>query len=167
MDQPARWQDRFEIEQALLRYARGVDRKDWALVRSAYHPDAVDNHGAYTGNVDGFVEWLQKRHEGIEQSLHAISNVMIEFRSADAALVESYYICYQRPYAQQSGQTVQSVAVGRYIDRFERRDSRWAISHRKVAYDLLESHATPAGGGLNPAWILSRRDRSDVLYEES
>ena len=32
--------DRVEIQDCLLRYARGVDRGDWGLVRSTYHPDA-------------------------------------------------------------------------------------------------------------------------------
>ena len=32
-----RAQDRYDIEQCLFRYVRGVDRKDWDLVRSAYY----------------------------------------------------------------------------------------------------------------------------------
>jgi hypothetical protein len=178
MESPSRWQDRFEIEQTLFRYARGVDRKEWELVRSVYHPDAIDDHGAYSGGVDGFLDFLKTRHRNIEQSLHLITNIIIEFRSPDAALVESYFICYQRlastekiekglnAVALEPGQTLQVVSLGRYIDRFERRDSRWAVSGRKVAYDVLETHATPLRGGLNPAWIASKRDRGDVLFED-
>ena len=55
---PDRAQDRHEIEACLLRYTRGVDRKDWDLVRSAYHTDAHDNHGNYKGGIDGFIDSL-------------------------------------------------------------------------------------------------------------
>jgi hypothetical protein len=34
--------DRAQIQDATYRYARGVDRGDVGLIRSAYHPDAYD-----------------------------------------------------------------------------------------------------------------------------
>lgn len=36
--------DRAEIHDCMQRYARGIDRKDRALLRSAYHDGAVDDH---------------------------------------------------------------------------------------------------------------------------
>jgi hypothetical protein len=62
------------IQDVLYRYARGVDRRDWELVRSVYHPDATDDHGGYRGGVDGLLDYLRARHEHIEQSLHVITN---------------------------------------------------------------------------------------------
>ena len=50
------------IKDNLVSYCRGVDRREWDLVREAYHPDAYDDHGGYKGNVDGFMEWLERRH---------------------------------------------------------------------------------------------------------
>ena len=47
--------DKQEIYEVLCRYCRGIDRLDEPLVRSCYHPDAVDNHGLYNGSVDHFV----------------------------------------------------------------------------------------------------------------
>ncbi|MCJ7436647.1 MAG: nuclear transport factor 2 family protein, partial [Acidimicrobiia bacterium] len=47
-----------EIRDVLIRYTRGIDRMDADLVRSTYHPDAHDDHGAYQGGVDGFIEWV-------------------------------------------------------------------------------------------------------------
>ena len=52
--------DEAEIRQVHIRYCRGIDRMDWALVRSCYHPDAIDRHGAYEGGVEGFIEWAAK-----------------------------------------------------------------------------------------------------------
>ena len=38
-----------EITDVVYRYARGIDRLDFELVRSCYHPDAYDDHGAFKG----------------------------------------------------------------------------------------------------------------------
>ncbi|MEY3566868.1 MAG: hypothetical protein RLZ19_882, partial [Actinomycetota bacterium] len=40
---------REHIRDVVYRYARGVDRRDFDLVRSCYHPDATDDHGPFTG----------------------------------------------------------------------------------------------------------------------
>ncbi|MBD9663226.1 MULTISPECIES: nuclear transport factor 2 family protein [unclassified Variovorax] len=166
------------IEQALFRYARGVDRRDWALVRSAYHPDAVDNHGSYSGPIDGFVASLVARHAHIAQSLHVISNVLVEFNAPDSALVESYFTAYQRlsPSAGASRQmylvdevasdtdSVDNEAIGRYVDHFTRREGQWRIQRRDVLFDLYRSRIARRGAPVNPALIPSVRDRSDLSY---
>ena len=41
--------DRQDILDCLHRYTRGVDRHDRALMLSAYHPDAFDEHGVAEG----------------------------------------------------------------------------------------------------------------------
>jgi hypothetical protein len=43
--------DKQDIYETLCRYARGVDRGDWDLVRSTYHEDAYDSHGDYQGDI--------------------------------------------------------------------------------------------------------------------
>jgi len=37
--------DKDQIRDLMSRYARGVDRGDWDLVRDTYHTDATDDHG--------------------------------------------------------------------------------------------------------------------------
>ncbi len=167
-----------EIEQVLLRYTRGVDRLDWGLVRSAYHDDAVDCHGDYRGGVAGLIDHLMRRHANIEQSLHAVSNITYDWRSASEAVVESYYICYQRlrsaaaveaafrPAAVSGDETLQLTAVGRYVDRFTRCDGAWRIAHRHVTFDLLKAEPVARGGGLPATVLLSRRDKEDILWQE-
>jgi hypothetical protein len=66
-----------EIHEALMRYARGVDRGDAELICSAYHPDAVDEHGVadYTGVTvrPGLVELMAR----LRVSSHHITNHLI------------------------------------------------------------------------------------------
>jgi hypothetical protein len=57
--------DRHEIRQCLLRYTRGVDRHDRALMLSAYHPDAIDEHGVAEGNPEQFCDWAIGWHARI------------------------------------------------------------------------------------------------------
>jgi len=155
--------DRFAIEQALLRYTRGVDRKNWDLVRSAYHVDAHDDHGNYKGNIDGFIDSLVKRHAAIEQSTHLISNITIEFAGADAALVETYFIVHQRMTTPTAGEAVQTEVVGRYVDRFARRDGAWRIARRVVVFEVHRTQPTPPGDGLQQNWVVARRDGKDAM----
>lgn len=167
-----------EINQVLHRYARGVDRQDWALVRSAYHEDAIDQHGDFQGGIQAFVDYLIQRHGNIEQSIHFISNVTVELIGDDRALVESYYLCQQRLKSAVSiekafgnilvaaDETLQLSVSGRYVDRFERRNGAWKIADRKVAFDVLSATPTPLGGGLGQRLLVSRRDQDDVLLRE-
>ncbi len=172
-----RLQDRQAIQDCLFRYVRGVDRKNWDLVRSAYHADAHDNHGNYKGDIDGFIESLVKRHATIEQSMHVVGNIVIEFDGPDGALVEAYFVTYQRlspeagdarlaylrgaPIA--SDQAVETEVVGRYVDRMTRKDGVWRIADRTVVFEVLRGQPAPAGGGLSSRWALSRRDGNDPI----
>ena len=54
--------DRRAIWECLLRYARGVDRFDAELIRSAFHDDALDDHGKFVGDAAEFVEWAVGQH---------------------------------------------------------------------------------------------------------
>lgn len=88
--------DRLAIQDLMATYAQGVDRRDWEAVRATFHPDATDDHGDCKGGVDGFIEWVSRRHAGIEQSMHFLGNCRIEFAAADRAVVETYYFVRQR-----------------------------------------------------------------------
>ena len=54
--------NREQIRQCLSRYARGVDRFDREMILSAYHPDAIDEHGKFVGTPTEFVEWAMGQH---------------------------------------------------------------------------------------------------------
>jgi hypothetical protein len=135
----ARLEDRFRIEQVMRRWCRAVDRRDWALVRSVFHPGAIDDHGMYKGDIDGLIEWLEARHQCITMSMHVLGNVFIEFANLESAVCESYLVAYQRydsaPGADQShilaalGNSVDPsdlpidvMMPARYVDALEKRD---------------------------------------------
>lgn len=117
--------DRFEIEQCLLRYTRGVDRFDVALMRSAYHDDAWDEHGVAAGDPDSFCRWAIGWHGDAQHSHHhCISNTTIDL-DGDTAHVETYYL-----FLGDNREGPPTLSYGRYVDRFEKRGEEWRIAHR-------------------------------------
>jgi hypothetical protein len=165
---------RRQIMDTLLRYCRGLDRKNFQLVRSAYHDDAVDDHGGYHGDIPGLITWMRDRHRSVEQCMHACTNTTIE-RAGDAAVVESYCISYQRHYADGAGGAEdpdvvhpdrareQIMAVVRFVDHFERRESAWRIAYRKVAFEAAWTEPVTTTFPP-PGWTRHRRDERDALW---
>ena len=84
--------DREAIRDCIYRYCRGVDRADEAALRSAYWPNATDEHGPYSGPVEGFFQWAGKIFESGARNVHMVGNILIEFAELkEAAAVESYF----------------------------------------------------------------------------
>lgn len=52
--------DRQAIHDVVMLYCRGVDRCDEAIVRSAYHADAFDDHGYWRGNGHDFARFVTR-----------------------------------------------------------------------------------------------------------
>lgn len=169
----ARLEDRAAIHDLMARYAQGVDRRDWELVRSTFHPDAHDDHGEYKGGVDGFLAWVSRRHEKVVQSMHFLGNCLVEFLGDDVALVETYYIARQTYAADAAAARTmisasEAVAMeaeiwGRYIDVVERRAGAWKTARRTVAFEVLQAHPKTSLP-LSPQWAQARRDADDPLY---
>jgi hypothetical protein len=152
--------DRQEIEDCLRRYARGVDRLDEELIRSAFHPDAVDNHVAVNGSVDDFLAWLLPRHRERRGSLHHIGNVSIDL-DGDVAHVEAYYVAT----AVGPDPAVVEVNSGRYVDHFERREGEWRIALRRVVPETYFAGDASELSRILGAVDIARRDRTDPSYE--
>ena len=70
--------DQQAIRDVLIRYTRGIDRMDPDLVRSCYHPDAHDDHGAFRGGTEGFVAWFQEALSFFERTMHFVGNQLVE-----------------------------------------------------------------------------------------
>jgi hypothetical protein len=156
--------DRQEINDCLLRYTRGVDRHDEELMRSAYHTDAVDEHGVATGGPDEFCAWAIGYHaENQRQHHHVITNTLLDL-DGDAAHGETYYMFWA-----DNRVGPPTLSFGRYVDRFERRDGVWGIVRRVC----LNEQTTLLGDIEMPAEFVAlmnstgpaTRDRDDISYD--
>lgn len=128
--------DKQAIGEALMRYCRGVDRKDRAAFESAYWPDATDDHVKYVGNVPGLIEFVFAAVSRM-RTQHMMGNILIEMRGPNRAVCESYV----RAYHEADGFFgKEELDIGaRYLDIFEKRGSEWRILHRKVCIDYYRT----------------------------
>jgi SnoaL-like domain len=156
--------DREMIKEAMARYCRGIDRLDADLIRSAYHPDAFDDHGPFKGLRDDFVEWIVPflRREYVTTS-HHLTTQSIEV-DGDVARVETYAVVVQQK--ESDAGTLQLIANSRYVDRFERRDGDWRIAHRVVVTDSARTDTVTTWQGTSPLSSLTggTRDRTDPVF---
>jgi ketosteroid isomerase-like protein len=157
--------DRQAIHDCIIRYCRGVDRGDRQLLLSAYHPDAVDDHGLFVGDPEAFADYFSAFHQEHQSATqHIISNHSCEL-DGDTAHCETYWL-----YAAMNREgPALSLGGGRYIDRMECRKGRWAIADRKC---LLDWQGAPGEYDLTPEQLqramgagIGTRDRSDPSYE--
>lgn len=152
------WRDRKEILDCVTRYCRGVDRRDAALARSAYHADAEDDHGSFIGPGHAFVDDLippEDRSRWVATQ-HYITNHHVEF-DGDTAHAETYWLFVGR----QPDSQIQ-MHGGRYVDRFERRSGHWAIAARVCVYEWGPDPVNAAWGLANQ--ITGTRSPEDISY---
>jgi ketosteroid isomerase-like protein len=128
--------DKDAIRDLVLRYSRGVDRQDFALLRSLYTQDAVeDNHaGLFTGPADAYVDWLESSLPRVAMTTHAVQNHLIVVEDETHAQGEVYVLAYHRLPAEGGGWFDQ-IHGSRYLDHYEKRDGRWLFARRSVAID--------------------------------
>jgi ketosteroid isomerase-like protein len=127
--------DKQALSDLVHTYCRAVDRRDFKLVRTLYHDDAIDHHGhMFIGTADQFVAWLPTAMAQFEATVHAVSNLLFKV-DGDKAEGEIYTTAYHRT----PGDKAQEIVIGgRYLDRYERRGDAWKFIHRALACDWVE-----------------------------
>lgn len=154
--------DKQEIEEVVLRYCRGIDRRDFDLVRACYHPDAIDRHGSFEGSVDRFLEWVDGLTAKYVWSMHLVGNVLIELGAPDQAACETTGVSLHRG---ADAKPSQNLATGfRYLDRFERRDETWRIAERTAIGVWSLPVPAEAWWEIPEDHLRGRRDAQDALY---
>lgn len=73
-DRVKRLTDRAEVYDCVQRYARGIDRQDRALLRSAYHDGAIDDHVGFVGEIVDFIDWALAYHTSQTRYQHYLLN---------------------------------------------------------------------------------------------
>ena len=147
------------IRDVVTLYCRGVDRLDMALVRSAYHSDAVDHHTGFDGTVDDFLRWLGKNLEYLAGSMHLMGNHHVEFIGSDRAISETY--CNATHWGRPEDSAHLNFTSGvRYVALMERRDGRWASAERWAARDWTRRETFIPAERPGPR---GRRDEDDPV----
>ena len=149
--------DREAIRLCVLRYCRGLDRLDETMLREVYWPEATDDHIAYSGSAEGFIEVAREMLSGIPRTQHLLGNMLIEMRDDASADCESYFQAYHLIEDENSGSR-DLVVAGRYVDRFEKRNDEWRIAQRSIIVDWFRQYPdTCQFGDTKPLGIATAR----------
>lgn len=121
------------IREVTTRYTHGLDRLDADHMRSAYWPEATDDHGPeFRGNAWEYVEVAMQSHRRWGPSMHTLVNQIIELDS-DGIHARGEVGCIAYLFDTESDSLFQW--FGRYLDRFEKRDDEWRILERVLVHE--------------------------------
>jgi uncharacterized protein (TIGR02246 family) len=120
--------DRQEIADVLLRYATGIDRRDWELFRTVFTDDCQLDYGeigAWRG-VDAVTEFMQQVHAAAGHTLHRLTNQVIRV-DGDRAQARTYVDALIMVGDNTSGVN----GIGYYDDDLVLTDAGWRIAGRR------------------------------------
>lgn len=158
---------REKIRDVIYSYTRYLDRMDVAGVQQCYHPDADDIHwNSFIGNAHEFAEHMVREMRGVHFLVHEVTNPLIEL-DGDRAFVESRYTSRVRIGFEgaEEGQWLESLAHGRYLDIFDRREGVWKIAHRRLAQDGSRVELVKDIARYNEAGA-GKRAPEDMVYKK-
>jgi len=151
-----------EIHRVLLRYCRGVDRADEAVIAACFHPDARDDHGNWLADGASVARHIvDVIRPGTARAMHFMGNALIEVEG-DTAFAESYILAFRA--FDRDGVAHNRTRAVRFIDRFERRDAQWRISERVVVdeWSRVDQVVETLEGATH--LLYGAKDRSDAVY---
>jgi 3-phenylpropionate/cinnamic acid dioxygenase small subunit len=120
--------DRQDISEILIRYATGIDRRDWPLFRTVFTQDCELDYGeigTFNG-VDAITKFMEDAHALAGHTLHRLTNQAIAV-DGDTATARTYIdglIMFG-----DNGSGVN--AIGFYDDEITRTGDGWRIARRR------------------------------------
>ncbi len=132
--------DRQDISDVLIRYATGIDRRDWPLFRTVFTDDCELDYGEIgTWNgVDAVTEFMEQAHAMAGHTLHRLTNQAITVEG-DKATARTYIDGLIMFGDNDSGVN----AVGFYDDELVRTGDGWRIARRRYTQVRLITVGSP------------------------
>lgn len=154
--------ERVALQHLVYAYCHAADRRDFALLRSLYTDDAIDDHGAFNGPVNEFIPWFRDGLAVFEATAHNVLNTLF-IVDGDAAQGEIRAIAYHRL----ADSRAEIIAGGRYVDRYRKTDGVWRFTYRSFVIDWIEERAagrTP-GEAFGPTVAIGSAGPDDPVYQ--
>ena len=156
--------DRAEIHDVMMRYAAGVDRRDFGLVSSCFAEDLKvvgwGNHNF--PDREALIEFIS----GVahyDMTMHMMGNQFIEV-SGDRADMDTYAMLTHHRIDNEGKPVELNVSGGRYVEKLARQDGSWRIVQRGGEPEWAPTGVTQVTT-LDPAvrWLLDRAEIHDVM----
>lgn len=132
--------DRQDISDLLVRYATGIDRRDWPLFRTVFTDDCELDYGEigrWTG-VDAVAGFMEQVHALAGHTLHRLSNQAITV-DGDHATARTYIDGLILAADNNSGVN----AIGFYDDEMVRTPAGWRIARRRYTQVRITTIGAP------------------------
>lgn len=154
--------DRQDIRDCIVRESRARDRQDIAAIEACWWEDGVDEHGAVITRVPDYAAKANLGHRmNFHMTSHNITNHICDIEG-DMAQCESYVV---GGLFWLDGKTT-TIAMGRYLDRLERRGGQWRMLVRKCTIEMTANcdaswvYSENVKGFLKARW-----DGQDPCYD--
>jgi 3-phenylpropionate/cinnamic acid dioxygenase small subunit len=134
--------DKAQIQDVLIRYATGIDFKDWALLRTCWTEDVDCDYGEvgrYSG-IDAICGLMEQLHNSMGPTYHRLSNFTITVHG-DRATARSYVVAHLQAAPGDPATWVE--ALGHYDDELVRTSDGWRIAKRTTQIARVQSGVTP------------------------
>lgn len=133
-------EDRQDISDLLVRYATGIDRRDWPLFRTVFTDDCELDYGEIGrwSGVDEVTDFMDKTHARAGHTLHRLSNQVIAVEG-DNATARTYVDAVIMFGDKQAGVN----AWGFYDDEIVRTGEGWRIARRRFTQVRVATFGAP------------------------
>jgi 3-phenylpropionate/cinnamic acid dioxygenase small subunit len=128
---------RQDVSDVQVRYATGIDRRDWDLFRTCFTDDCVVDYGdiGLWHGVDELTGWMDRTHREVGHTLHRITNQAV-VGTEHGATARAYVDAIVMGADNESGVR----AVGFYDDELIDTERGWQIARRRftpVFYEVV------------------------------
>jgi len=132
------WQDRLAIRDVAYRYARAIDRRDYALAETIFSADAeLIGPGFHLHGREKIVDGMRSI-ERFERTMHLVHNQLVEVLGNQA---EGETYCVAHHVLLREGRRVRIDWGIRYQDHYVREeDGAWRLARRELELDWVLEH---------------------------
>ncbi|MGA7050365.1 MAG: nuclear transport factor 2 family protein [Mycobacterium sp.] len=131
---------RLDISDLLVRYATGIDRRDWPLFRTVFTDDCEVDYGeiGVWNGVDAVTDFMEQTHAMAGQTMHRLTNQAITV-DGDKASARTYIDGVIMFGDNQAGVN----ALGFYDDEIVRTADGWRIARRRFTQVRVTTFGQP------------------------
>ena len=124
------------VGDVLVRYATGIDSRDWTLFRTCFTEDCEADYGdiGVWHGADEITEWMRDSHAPAGHTMHRITNQVVS-PNGDGVSARSYVDAIVMGPDNVHG----TRACGYYDDELARTDDGWKIARRRFTMVLLQT----------------------------
>jgi 3-phenylpropionate/cinnamic acid dioxygenase small subunit len=155
--------DRAAIHDVIMRYAAGVDRRDFTLVAACFAADVTgDFAGQSWESRDALVEFISGVRY-FHTTMHMMGNQFIEV-AGDSASLDSYAMLTHHATRPGESDWLLNRSANLYVEKLERRDGSWVIARRGGEPSYAPTGVTAVkSDDLAVRWLLDRAEIHDLM----